>query len=163
MRGFEKISYKEFEKNFNNAKEMYSDYKLPSRKTSSSAGYDFMAVEDFTILPNEIIKVKTGIKAWMQCDEVLNIYIRSSLGFKYNIRLCNQVGVIDSDYYNNPDNEGHIFIALQNEGDKELIVKKGEGFAQGVFSKYLVGNDVVDTKRIGGIGSTNERNKKNEK
>ena len=41
--------------------------------------------------------------------EFLGIYIRSSLGFKYNIRMCNQVGIIDADYYNNKDNEGHIF------------------------------------------------------
>ena len=69
----------------------------------------------------------------MNKDEVLLILVRSSMGFKYNIRLCNQVGIVDSDYYNNPDNEGHIFIALKNEGEKVFKVKKGDKFAQGIF------------------------------
>ncbi len=60
------------------------------------------------------------------------------MGFKYNIRLCNQVGVIDADYYNNPDNEGHIFVKIQNEGDKEVTIKKGDAIAQGIFMKFLI-------------------------
>lgn len=59
------------------------------------------------------------------------------MGFKYNIRLCNQVGVIDSDYYNNQDNEGHIWIKIQNEGNKDVNFKKGDAIVQGIFLKYL--------------------------
>ena len=94
----------------------------------------------------------------MNSDEVLFIIIRSSIGFKYNIRLVNQVGVIDSDYYNNIDNEGHIFIKLHNQGNKEYIVKKGEKICQGIFTKYLmVDNEEEITKeRISGFGSTNK-------
>ncbi len=92
---------------------------------------------DFTIKPGEIKKIPTGIKADMNDDEVLLLVDRSSQGFKYNIRMCNQVGVIDKDYYNNEDNEGHIWIKLQNEGDKDYIVKKGEGIIQGMFVKFL--------------------------
>ena len=62
------------------------------------------------------------------------------MGFKYNIRLCNQVGVIDADYYNNEDNEGHIWLMVQNEGDKSVEFKKGEAIAQGIFMKYLTTN-----------------------
>ena len=60
------------------------------------------------------------------------------MGFKYNVRMCNQVGVIDADYYNNKDNEGHIWIKIQNEGDKDYVVKKSDGIIQGIFVKYLL-------------------------
>jgi len=77
-------------------------------------------------------------------DEVLLLLVRSSMGFKYNVRLCNQVGVIDKDYYNNRDNEGHMFLALHNQGDKDYIVKKGEGICQGMFVKYLTVDNEED-------------------
>ena len=71
------------------------------------------------------------------------------MGFKYNVRLCNQVGVIDADYYNNEDNEGHIWLRIQNEGDKAVEFKKGEAIAQGIFMKYLTTNsdNILTDKR----------------
>ena len=85
----------------------------------------------------------------MENDEVLLICVRGSQGFKYNVRLINQVGIVDKDYYNNEVNEGHIWIALQNEGKKKYSVKKGEGIAQGIFSKYLLtDDDIKETKRV---------------
>lgn len=137
MRKFEKISFNQFKKDINDNKKLYESYNIPKRKTKYAAGYDFEAIEDFVIHPNEIKKIPTGIKAVMNNDEVLILIDRSSQGFKYNIRMCNQVGVIDKDYYNNKDNEGHIWVKLQNEGDKDYIVKKGEGIIQGLFIKYL--------------------------
>lgn len=156
-RGFEKISFEEFSKNIKNDKNLYDSYILPERKTENSAGYDFFALEDFSINPGETVKIKSGYKAFMKSNEVLFIIVRSSLGFKYNIRLCNQVGVIDSDYYNNSDNEGHIIVALKNEGDKVFECKKGEAYAQGIFINYLTCGETVDNKRVGGIGSTNKK------
>ena len=70
-------------------------------------------------------RVPTGIKVCMEDDDVLLLIDRSSMGFKYNVRMCNQVGVIDADYYNNSNNEGHMWIKIQNEGDKDYIVKEG--------------------------------------
>ena len=65
------------------------------------------------------------------------------------------VGIVDSDYYNNPDNEGHMFIKIQNEGKEVLKINKGERFAQGIFNKfYLVDDDCADKDRTGGFGST---------
>jgi len=159
-RYFEKISYKQFQEDINVDGNLYDEYKLPERKTKCSAGYDFIAIEDFEIKPGEIKKIATGYKANMMSDEVLMICVRSSMGFKYNIRLCNQVGIIDKDYYNNPDNEGHIFIKLQNEGDKTFVVNKGEAYAQGIFMKYLTCNDQVENTRTGGLGSTNRKEEK---
>ncbi len=137
MRCFEKISFEQFKKDVKDDKKLYESYNIPKRQTKYAAGYDFEALEDLVLKPNEIKKIPTGIKANMNGDEVLFLIDRSSQGFKYNVRMCNQVGVIDKDYYNNKDNEGHIWIRLQNEGDKDYIVKKGSGIIQGVFMKYL--------------------------
>ena len=157
MRKFEKISFEQFKKDIKDDRELYDSYQLPVRKTKASAGYDFLAIEGFEIKPGEVKKIPTGIKAIYPDDETLMLFVRSSMGFKYNVRLCNQVGIIDKDYYNNPENEGHIFIKLQNEGDKVFSVKKGEAYAQGIFTKFLTvdNEDLIQNERKGGLGSTN--------
>jgi dUTP pyrophosphatase len=136
------------------------DFNLPRRKTKHSAGYDFEALYDYTLKPNEIMKIPTGIKASMESDDVLFIIDRSSMGFKYNVRMCNQVGVIDADYYDSA-NEGHIWIKIQNEGDKDYIVKKGDAICQGIFTKFLTVDDEEEITNIrqGGLGSTNREEK----
>ena len=157
MRKFEKVSIDEFSKYYD--KKLYEEYDLPKRMTRHSAGYDFLAIEGFTIKPGEIKKIPTGYKATFGTDEMLMILVRSSMGFKYNVRMTNQVGIIESDY-NNIDNEGHMFVSLQNEGDRDFVVKKGGGYAQGIFTKFLICDDDITTnERQGGLGSTNkERN-----
>ena len=138
MRDFEKISFEQFCKDVCNDKKLYDNYKLPVRDSKLTAGYDIYLLQDLELKPNEIIKLPTGIKAYFQDDEVLLIVVRSSAGFKYNIRLVNQVGVIDSDYHNNKNNEGHIFVKIQNEGTETVKFKAGEAIAQGIFFKYLI-------------------------
>ena len=113
-------------------------------------------MEDYIIHPGEIKKIPTGYKAKFLSDEMLMIVVRSSMGFKYNVRMCNQVGVIESDYYNNISNEGHMWVALQNEGDKDYIINKGDAYAQGIFIKFLTCGDNPEEERIGGLGSTNK-------
>ena len=157
-RYFEKISFNEFKKSYGDNKELYEKFMLPKRATVHSAGYDFYAVDSFTIKPGEIYKVQTGCKACLSADEVLMLYVRSSIGIKRNVRMCNQVGIVDADYYNNSDNEGHICVVLKNEGDKDFTLEKGEAFAQGIFMKYLLtDDDDTTTIRTGGIGSTNKK------
>ena len=157
MRKFEKISLKQFVKDTGLTEKEYNEVTLPHRATSNSAGYDFHILKDTVLKPGEIKKIPTAIKTQMNNDEVLMIYIRSSLGFKYNLRLCNQTGIIDSDYYNNENNEGHIFIAIQNEGTNYINLKTGDRFAQAIFMKYLTADDEeeINTSRTGGMGSTN--------
>ena len=150
MRDFEKISFARFKRDIKDDKELYNEYALPSRGSKFAGGYDFHLIEDVTIKPGEIKKIPTGIKSYFESDEVLLIIVRSKMGFKYNIRLCNQVGLIDADYYNNEDNEGHIYAMIQNEGTEERTFKKGEAIIQGMFIKYLTtdsdnGNDVIRT------------------
>ncbi|MEG2351654.1 MAG: deoxyuridine 5'-triphosphate nucleotidohydrolase [Bacilli bacterium] len=157
-RYFEKISFNRFKSDIKNDLVLYNDYSIPKRSTISSAGYDFFSLEDFILKAGESKKIATGIKVCMNNNEVLMLFIRSSMGFKYNIRLCNQVGILDSDYYNNDNNEGHIFIKIKNEGDSNYQVKFGEAICQGVFLNYLtVDNEKeIIKKRNGGFGSTNK-------
>lgn len=131
--------------------------ELPKRKTGGSAGYDLAAVEDMELLPGQAALIPTGLKAYMQPDEVLMIYIRSSLAVRHRLALMNQVGIIDSDYYDNPENEGHIQIAVMNLGEEPFQVKKGMRLAQGIFAPYLtIDGDLAGQGegRRGGFGST---------
>lgn len=108
MRKFEKISRDVFEREVSDGN--YDELKIPVRSTKCSAGYDFFSPISFDLKADESKIIPTGIKVMMNDDEFLGIYIRSSLGFKYNIRMCNQVGIIDADYYNNKETDGHIMI-----------------------------------------------------
>ena len=134
---------------------------LPVRKTKYSAGYDIECCEDI-VVPKfvsgaEPTLVPTGIKAYMEDDEVLYLYNRSSNPKKKGLILANSVGVVDKDYYGNPDNDGNIMFAFYNIKDEDITIKKGEAIGQGVFSKYLViDDDNVEGDRTGGFGSTDE-------
>ena len=147
MRKFEKISFEQFKKDISYDKKLYEEYEIPSRETTHSAGYDFHALEDMTVKPGQIVKIPTGVKASMEDDEVLYILVRGNQGFKYNVRLCNQVGVIDKDYYNSETNEGHMFIKLYNEGEKDYVVKKGDKIVQGLFINFLTVDDEEEIER----------------
>ena len=118
MRRFEKISFAQFKKDICDNIDLYNEYELPKRATLKSAGYDFKAIEDITIKKGEILKIPTGVKVRLNDDEFLGVYVRSKMGCKYNIRMCNQVGIVDADYYNNVSNEGHIFVFLQKIGSQ---------------------------------------------
>ena len=129
---------------------------LPTRKTFHSAGYDFACPADITLYPGESMVIFTGIKAWMQPNEFLAMFIRSSYGIKKHLRIKNVVGIIDSDYYNNPDNEGEILVCLINEGSDPVKIPAGESFAQGIFMNYLTDGTVPLSARTGGVGSTDK-------
>ena len=156
MRKFEKISFEQFKKDFGDDRMLYDSYELPKRSTKRSAGYDIKSLEDGVIKPGEAMTFKTGLKVCMNDDECLYILSRSSQGYKYNVCLMNSVGLIDSDFYNNPSNEGHFSVRLVNFGTDDFIVKRGDKIAQGVFSKYLTIDDEEDIEgeRTGGLGST---------
>ena len=161
-RYFEKISFEQFKKEIKENKELYEEYKLPKRSTKYSAGYDFYALEDLEIAPGEIKKIPTGYRAKFKNDEVLMIFVRSSMGFKYNVRLTNQVGIIDADYFDNKETNGHMYVSLQNEGNKVYKIKKGEAYAQGLFLKYLTCGEEVLNEREGWTGSPLRKEDNNE-
>lgn len=129
--------------------------KLPQRSTAKSAGYDFFVIEDVVCKAHEITLVKTGIKACFPDDEVLLLFNRSSNPKKKGLEIPNGVGVIDADYYNNPDNEGEIGGLFRNTLDEDVVLKAGEKMMQGIFVKYFVTDDDDATgERSGGFGST---------
>ena len=139
------------------------ELKLPKRATKLSAGYDIFAPYEIILQPNEEINIPTGLKAYMQEGEVLMAFPRSGLGFKYYCRLANTVGVIDADYYNNPKNEGHMCVKMRNEGNKPMVINKGEAMCQMIFMPFLLADgDSFDNgeDRNGGFGSTNKRQSK---
>ena len=146
----------EIAKGFENA-----EINLPKRKTKYSAGYDVEAAED-CIIPSfkkgmKPTLVKTGIKAYMMDDEVLILANRSSNPGKKGLILANSIGVIDKDYYGNPDNDGHIMFAFYNIKDEDTVIKKGDAIGQAIFQKFFVTDDDEATgDRIGGFGSTSK-------
>lgn len=138
-----------------------SNINLPVRKTRFSAGYDIEAAEDTTIPSfKKGIKptlIKTGLKAYMEQDEVLILANRSSNPGKKGLILANSIGVIDSDYYGNPENDGHIMFAFYNIKEEDIEIKKGDAIGQAIFQKFLTtDNDVSSGERIGGFGSTSK-------
>lgn len=158
---FEKVSFEQFKKDFDfnglndeQLKEVYDRIELPKRSTSGSAGYDFHLPLGLYMRMNESLVVPTGIRAKIKPGYMLAIFPRSGLGFKYNLRLANTVGIIDEDYYNS-SNEGHIKIGLVNGDIKDLEMEIGDRFVQGIFIPYgITDDDDVTAIRDGGFGST---------
>lgn len=142
------------------------EINLPVRQTKNAAGYDFEAAEDVEIVPiwraliyKLDIKpqlVHTGVKAAMEPDEALFMYNRSGNPLKRFLLLANGTGVVDSDYYGNTMNDGEIMFQFWNFGWKSQHIKKGERIGQGVFKKFLLTDDDVESIRIreGGHGHT---------
>lgn len=128
---------------------------LPTRGSSTAMAYDFYATETYSAFPNDIIKVWTDVKAYMQENECLIINVRSSMGGKW--MLANTSGWIDSDYYSNESNDGNIGIFLKNISNDTQTIFKGDRIAQGAFFPFLVAdNGNTDNVRTGGFGSTNQ-------
>ena len=134
---------------------------LPVRKTKYSAGYDVEAAEDIIIPAFKAgmkpTLIKTGIKAYMQENEYLMLANRSSNPGKKGLILANSVGIIDADYYGNPDNDGHIMFAFFNVKDEDVEIKKGDCIGQAIFMPFLVADrDNAQGMRTGGFGSTSK-------
>ena len=137
------------------------EINLPIRKTAKSAAYDLEASED-TVIPSFKLGqnptlIPTGLKAYMQEDEVLMLFPRSSSPKKQGIMFPHSAGIIDADYYGNIDNDGHIMIQCINIKEEDVVIKKGEAVAQAMFQKFLtVDNDNAQGERTGGFGSTSK-------
>lgn len=137
---------------------IYDSIKLPKRSTVGSAGYDFFAPINVSLIPGATQKIPTGIRCRIDNDWVLKCYPRSGLGFKYRLQLNNTVGIIDSDYFN-AENEGHIMAKITNDTNenKRVYIENGKGFMQGIFSEYgITEDDDASGIRTGGFGSTDK-------
>ena len=152
---FFKVSNNEYLKS--GTQEEYENILWPKRATAGSAGYDFFCPKTINVGVGETVKIATGVRVKIDDGWVLKIYPRSSLGFKFRLRLDNTVGIIDSDYFF-ADNEGHIFIKMTNCGDKPLTLEQGKAFAQGIFIEYgITIDDDATALRTGGFGSTDKK------
>ena len=130
------------------------DVTLPTRGTRNSMAYDFYANDNYNVLPNQIAKIWTDVKSYMQDGECLIINVRSSMGGKF--MLANSSGWIDADYFDNESNDGNIGVFLKNISDEIQVINRGDRIGQGMFIKYLVAdNGNTDNERTGGYGSTN--------
>lgn len=164
MRKFEKISLKQFNEDIcpllkgEALNKEYSKIEIPIRSTEFSAGYDIRALNHNIIPAGGKVSIPTGLKVCLPKNEVLLAFPRSSLGVKNGIVLANTVGVIDADYYDNPDNEGHIWIILKNTSDINFEINIGDKICQMIFIKYeTTDNDNATGERTGGFGSTDKK------
>lgn len=99
--------------------------------------------------------VPTGVKVQLEENQKLELLIRSSSPLHSYLLMANSVGLIDSDYYNNEDNEGHIFFQIINMSPFNIRIKKGDVIGQGVISTYdKTIDDLATETRKGGLGST---------
>ena len=140
---------------FEKVKRIKEDIKLPERSTLNSAGYDFFALEDIIFNPNTITRVFTGVKCELMLNQVLILANRSSNPSKKGLILLNGIGVVDADYYGNPDNDGEIAFEFYNMLDEIVEIKKGEKLGQGLILKFdKTEDDFVTNVRKSGWGST---------
>jgi dUTP pyrophosphatase len=124
---------------------------IPRRHTHFSAGYDIHSAQDAVIEPKQMRVIRTGLTAYMENDEELQLRARSGLAYRYMITLMNSPATIDADYFGN-----EIKLLMVNHGEKAFEIKRGDRVAQGVFTKYLKVDDdtPVENLRQGGFGST---------
>ena len=140
---------------FEKVKRIKKDIKLPERSTLNSAGYDFFALEDIIFNPETITRVFTGVKCELMPNQVLILANRSSNPSKKGLILLNGIGVVDADYYGNPDNDGEIAFEFYNMLDETVEIKKGEKLGQGIILKFdKTEDDFVTNVRKSGWGST---------
>lgn len=136
----------------------WNNISLPSQGTEHSMGVDFYTPYEIKILAHNKVKIPTGIR-WVCDGEYDHIYgmlivPRSSVGIKLGLRLLNTVGVIDADYYL-ADNEGHIMLFMENTTDEDVVLKMGQGLAQGLIIPYIIPETATsESSRHGGFGST---------
>ena len=133
----------------------YPNAVIPYRATEHSAGYDFVAAEGVYVRPHSISLISTGIKCQLEPEYYLQLALRSSTPKKKGLMLANGIGIIDADYYNNSDNEGHIMFQVYNFTDDTVEIEAGERIGQGTILRYYITeNDNATGTRCGGFGST---------
>ena len=111
--------------------------RLPERSTRCSAGYDFYNPVRVEIEPHTLKVIPTGIKAQFPPDMYLKLCNRSSNPKKKGVILANGIGVVDADYYGNPDNDGEIGFMFYNFTDQVSVFEAGDKLGQGIFSLIM--------------------------
>lgn len=126
----------------------------PTRSDSGAAGYDLYACGDYTIYPNEVVKVSCGVAMEIPEGVVGLLFARSGLGINKRITPANAVGVIDSSF------RGTVVAGLQSLSDNPFKINNGDRVAQMVFVQYnsydfeVVEELSVTQRGEGGLGSS---------
>ena len=134
------------------------EVRLSERATANSAGYDFFAVEDVTLPAKQMTRIMTGVKCKMRPYMFLLLANRSSNPSRKGIFLTNGVGIVDADYYDNPDNEGEIGFEFYNFNEKDVDMQKLLMLGQGILITFnKTPDDNATGSRDGGFGSTDNK------
>lgn len=108
----------------------------------------------FWLKKGKTVVLRTGIKFGIPKGYVLKVYPRSGLGFKYDVTLVNNVGIIDSDYTD------EVLIKLISQTEDYLIVN-GNRVAQAILERaeetiLVPVKEVTQTGR-GGFGHSGDK------
>ena len=122
------------------------DFIQPMYQTAGAGAFDLYLQEDLYLTPDEPVKVGLGFAADIEDGYSVMIMPRSSAG-NMGVRLCNTVGLIDSDY------RKEWFAKL--ESSKPLQFRRGDRILQAIvtWSFHADGIEVADKVR-GESGST---------
>lgn len=86
----------------------HPEAKVPTYATNGSACFDLYCAEVVEIT-SETVTISTGLIAEIPEGFAMMVYSRSGHGFKSDTRLCNSVGVVDSDY------RGVVMVKLRKD------------------------------------------------
>lgn len=106
------------------------------------------------IYPGKAACIRTGFCTEIPEGYFAPVFCRSGMGIKRQLRLCNSVGIIDSDY------RGEWLVALYNDGDNPQVINHGDRIAQFAILPVLDVNleevtELTNTDRgEGGFGSS---------
>lgn len=102
--------------------------KAPTKAHEDDCAFDLYSVEDKEIAPQDVVLVKTGIKAIIPFNYEVQVRPRSGLALNNKITVLNSPGTIDSGY------RGEFGVILHNVGKEPFMVEVGMKIAQAKIS-----------------------------
>ena len=130
---------------------------IPIYAHSTDAGADIFAIENTTIEAGKTKIIPTGLQMEIPMGYEVQIRPRSGMSAKTKIRVANAPGTIDSSF------RGEVGIILENIGNEDYEVKKGDKIAQMLIAetpmmKFKEVEELSSTERgNGGFGSTDSK------
>lgn len=109
------------------------------------AGFDLPSLDDISIAPNELVRLRTGIHIAVPEGWVALVRDRSSVALRGGVTVA---GVIDSAY------RGEVQVLMYNLSAEPLVFKLGERIAQLVVVPHLHGADCEEVSSLLELGDT---------
>lgn len=128
---------------------------LPIYETAGSVGFDLIAREDIQVASGKIAMIPANVIVEVPVGYMLLVASRSSTPVKKGLAPPHGIGIIDHDYCGPSD---EIRVLVHNFSGVEVVVRRGEKIAQGVFVRV----DKFEWEEVGemegasrgGFGST---------